>query len=331
MVKRVLITGANGFIGQHLVEASIAYPMEVYAGVRKGSNIEALTSLSANITYLDYENIDGLTQVLLEIKPDYIIHNAGLTRTPDYNQFLKVNRDYLKNIVDAVRSSGIALEKLLFVSSLAAYGPADFQPNGIVSNDSTPHPVTNYGRSKLAAEAYLQAQVDIPYNIVRPTAVFGEGEKDLLNVFEMINNRINASVGFGEQQLTFVYVKDLVDIILKATTTHHTHKAYFAADGRVYSGSDFPAAIQKSLAKKAISVKLPIALIKVIAYLSEKIGMLTGKFPTLYLERVHEIKARNWKCDTSGLQHDLDFKSSYTLEQAIDATVKWYKKNQWLK
>jgi nucleoside-diphosphate-sugar epimerase len=330
MLKKVLITGANGFIGQHLVKSAIELPMEVYAGVRKGSNVDALVESGAKITLLDYDNVEALTQEIQDIQPNYIIHNAGLTRTPDYNAFLKVNRDYLIHLVQAIRQSKISLDKLLFVSSLAAYGPADFQPNGIVTNTSVPHPVTNYGRSKLAAESFLKAQTDIPYNIVRPTAVYGPGEKDLLNVFEMINNRINASVGFGKQQLTFIYVKDLVNIILGATTTHHNHKAYFAADRNIYTGQDFPNAIQKSLGKKAFSIKLPIGFIKIVAYISEKIGMLTGDFPTLYLERVHEIKARNWNCDTSELKADLDFKPSYTLEQAIDETVQWYKKNQWL-
>lgn len=331
MLKKILITGANGFIGQHLVEKAMAYPMQVYAGVRKGSNISALQKTGVNITYLDYEKVETLTQVLQDLKPNYIIHNAGLTRTPDYNEFLKVNCDYLIHIVEAIRQSKIALDKLLFVSSIASYGPADFQPNGIVANDSEPHPVTNYGRSKLAAETYLRAQTDIPYNIVRPTAVFGPGEKDLFNVFEMINTKINASVGFGPQNLTFIYVKDLVEIILKATITNHNHKAYFATDGHIYTSQDFPNAIQKSLGKKAISIKLPIVLIKIIAYISEKVGILTGKFPTLYLDRVHEIKARNWNCDTSNLTKDLDFKPSATLQQAVDETVQWYKANQWLK
>lgn len=330
-MKKVLITGANGFIGQHIVQAALSQSFEVFAGVRKGSNVDSLKHFSVTITYLDYENVKSLTQVLDDIKPNYIIHNAGLTRTPDYNEFLRVNRDYLIHLVDAIRLSKISLDKLLFVSSLAAFGPADFQSNGIVSNDSKPHPVTNYGRSKLEAEKYLKEQTDIPYNIVRPTAVFGPGEKDIFNVFEMLNFRINALVGYATQKLTFIFVKDLVNIIIKATLTPHVHKAYFAADGNTYSGHDFPDAIQKGLGKKAFSIKLPIGLIKVIAFVSEKIGLMTGKFPTLYVERVHEIKARNWSCDTNDLIQDLDFKAEFTLEQAVLDTIKWYKVHQWLK
>ena len=329
MLKKVIITGANGFIGQHLVEGALQHSMSVFAGVREGSVTHALQSTKANITFLDYENIDKLSQLLVEINPDYIIHNAGLTRTPDYNEFLKVNRDYLVNIVEAIRLSGIQLEKLLFISSLAAFGPADFQKEGIVTHDSSPHPVTNYGRSKLAAEMYLKAQTDIPYSIVRPTAVYGPGEKDLFSVFKLINQGINAMVGYNPQKLTFIYVKDLVDLILKATIAQNMHQSYFATDGNIYSALDFPNAIQKSLNKKVISIKLPVTLIKFIAYLSEKTALITGKFPTLYSERVHEIKARNWSCDTSNLQDDLGFKANYQLEKGIEETVVWYKNNNW--
>lgn len=329
MLKKVIITGANGFIGQHLVEASLKNSMSVFAGVREGSAIQSLNNTKAKITFLDYENIDTLALLLKEINPDYIIHNAGLTRTPDYNEFLKVNRDYLVNIVEAIRLSEIQIDKLLFISSLAAYGPADFQQDGIVMHDSSPHPVTNYGRSKLAAEMYLKAQTDIPYNIVRPTAVYGPGEKDLLSVFKLINQGINAIVGYKQQKLTFIYVKDLVEVILKATVSQKMHQSYFATDGNIYSAADFPNAIQKSLNKKVISLKLPVTLIKFIAYLSEKTAFFTGKFPTLYSERVHEIKARNWSCDTSNLQEDLGFKANYNLEKGIEETVHWYKNNKW--
>lgn len=329
-MESVLITGANGFIGRYLVGEAISLNLKVFAGVRKGGNIGALNGLQCEITYLNYDNLDQLTKVLTQLKPDYIIHNAGVTRTPDYQEYLKVNRNYLINIVEAIRKSAIPIKKLLFVSSLAAYGPADFQVEGIVKNDSNPHPVTHYGKSKLEAETWLKQQSDIPFNIMRPSAVFGPGEKDLLNVFKMVKKGINVSAGFGPQKLTFIYVKDLVRLILMATLTTHKHRAYFGTDGQIYDSKDFPEAIAKSLKKKITSLNLPVVLVKLGAWLNEGVGKLTGKYPTLYVERVNEIQARNWSCDISNLEGDLNFQSRYTLQEAIDETVSWYQQNNWI-
>lgn len=329
--KSIIITGANGFIGQHLVAECIDQGMQVYAAVRKGSQVGKLATVKCTIVEINYDDVQSIAILMAKISPDYIIHNAGLTRTPDYNEFLKVNRDYLIHIVEGVRLSGITIQKLLFVSSLAAYGPADFQPDGIVTHTSVPHPVTNYGRSKLAAEQWLWQQKDIPFNIIRPTAVFGPGEKDLLQVFQMIQSGINLMAGFGSQKLTFIYAKDLVKMMVRATTTSQTHQAYFATDGKVYRGEDFPEAIQSALEKKAITLKMPVFIIRIGAHISALIGKITGKFPTLYPERVNEIQARSWACDIENIKKELDFVPQYTLSQAISETVAWYQKEGWLK
>lgn len=329
--KSIIITGANGFIGQHLVAECIDQGMQVYAAVRKGSQVGKLANMKCTIVEINYEDVQSIAGLMAKISPNFIIHNAGLTRTPDYNEFLKVNRDYLIHIVEGIRQSGITIQKLLFVSSLAAYGPADFQSSGIVKHDSKPHPVTGYGRSKIAAEQWLWQQKDIPFNIIRPTAVFGPGEKDLLQVFEMIQSGINLMAGFGAQKLTFIYAKDLVKMMVRATTTSHTHQAYFATDGKVYRSEDFPNAIQKAMGKKVLTLKMPVFIIKIGAHISALIGKMTGKFPTLYPERVNEIQARSWACDTENIKKDLDFVAEYSLQQAISETVAWYQKEGWLK
>jgi nucleoside-diphosphate-sugar epimerase len=329
--KSIIITGANGFIGQHLVAECIEQGMQVFAAVRKGSNIGQLGTMKCTVVEIEYSHVESIATLIAKINPTYIIHNAGLTRTPDYKEFLKVNRDYLIHIVAGIRQSGVTIQKLLFVSSLAAYGPADFQLSGIVTHTSTPHPVTNYGRSKLAAEQWLWQQKDIPFNIIRPTAVFGPGEKDLLQVFQMIQSGINLMAGFGSQKLTFIYAKDLVRMMVSAVTTSQTHQAYFASDGKVYRGEDFPEAIQEALGKQVLTLKMPVFIIRMGAHISALIGKITGKFPTLYPERVNEIQARSWACDTENIKNDLGFAAQYTLQQAIHETVRWYQKEGWLK
>ena len=329
-VGKVLVTGANGFIGAFIVEEAQKKGLSVYAAVRKGSDVSALHELNPVILEIDYNNLSSIAEMLAKHKFEYIIHNAGVTKTPDPNEYMLINVDYLKHMIDAIRKSGIPIKKFLYVSSLASIGPADFQKDGILNETSIPHPVTHYGRSKLAAEIYLNDQKDIPFLIIRPTAVYGPREKDLLNVFQMVNKHIEINPGFLPQKLTFIYVKDLVDLMIKALLSNHQHKAYYATDGNVYTGDALSGFIRESLNKRTFKIKLPILMLQAIAYCSEKISGLWNSYPPLNIDKFHEIKARNWNCDVRNLYTDLGFKAEYDLKHGIDATCIWYKKNNWL-
>ena len=185
MAKKILITGASGFIGSFLAENAISIGLETYAGIRKTSSTKYLQQKEVNFSYINFEDLDGLTCLLAEEKFDYIIHNAGITKSPSSETYDRVNAYYLKVFIDAIRSSGHIPEKFVFMSSLAAYGPAEFTQEEIVRENSNPSPVTNYGRSKLKAEVFLKSIQDIPYNIIRPTAVYGPREKDFLTLYSI--------------------------------------------------------------------------------------------------------------------------------------------------
>lgn len=328
--ERVLITGASGFIGGFLVEEALNNDLEVLAAVRKSSDISSLKNLNVEIVEIDFESITDMTKLFKTCNCTYVIHNAGLTKTKLLADYVKVNSQYLKNMVTAIKQSGIELKKLLYVSSLASYGPADFHPGGILKEGNTPHPVTDYGRSKLAAEQYLQREADIPYIIIRPTAVYGPKEKDLLNVFVMINKRLDMQIGYLPQKLTFIYVKDLSKLMVAALTSSHTNKGYFATDGHTYTGQALSGFIKEALNKNAIKIKLPIIALKGIAFASEKISGLFGNYPPLNIDKVHELKARNWSCDVDNLKTELGFTSEFDLSTGIPETVAWYKANNWL-
>lgn len=330
MNKNILITGANGFIGSFLVEEAVKRGFNVYAAVRKNSSQGFLTKSGANIVEVDYHSTEQLAEKLRANNINYIIHNAGLTKSPSPSELVKVNKELLVHVTEAVRSSGIKLEKLVLVSSLAAYGPADHQPGGIVRDSSTPAPVTHYGVSKLAAEAYLRQQSDIPYVIIRPTAVYGPREKDMLNVFQLINKRLNLQPGILGQKLTFIYVKDLVRLILMAAESSVNHKAYFATDGHIYTGDAFPGFVSEYLRKKAIKVRIPLLLVKGLAFLTEKVSGMWDSYPIFNLNKVNELKAKSWNCDVSNLWEDLGFKAEYDLTKGIPETVDWYREHKWL-
>lgn len=324
--KKILITGASGFVGGFLVNEAISRGLTVHSAVRKSSNTEVLDGLDNKLVYWDFEDIDEMADILGKGGYDYIIHNAGLTKAKAKEAYFKVNEQYLRNLVEAIRKADLQLDKFLFVSSLAAYGPADFQPEGIVREDSTPHPVTNYGRSKLAAEHFLMKQQDIPYNIIRPTAVYGPREYDLLTVYQTLAKHMEAYVGLTNQRLTFIYVKDLVRAMMDILLSDKEGKAYFITDGNTYTAQKMNAIVKKEIGVKwTLPIKLPIFFVKVLAFFSEKISGFSDKYPPLNIEKVNELRARDWSCDISPLQTEIGFKSEYDLEQGLIETIAWCK------
>lgn len=332
MTQKVLITGASGFVGGFLVEEALKRGFDVYAAIRKSSNTQYLTDPNIKFVYLNYDNVEELAKQLSDYNFDYFIHSAGVTKTPSKEVYFKVNAEYLNNIIQAILLSKIPIKKLTFISSLAAYGPAEYTEDGIVKESSEPHPVTNYGRSKLKGEQYLKEQHEVPYVIVRPTAVYGPREKDLFTVYQLLNRRLELSIGLEDQELTFIYVKDLVRVILDSTFAHKRNVAYFATDLAVHTSTSYYNAIKKALGDKAaLKVKLPITVVKVMGYVSEKIGGFFGNYPALNVEKVNELEANSWICDTAPLEEDLNYKPQYNLERGLKESIEWYKENNWLK
>jgi nucleoside-diphosphate-sugar epimerase len=330
MKPKILITGANGFIGGFIVLEALSEGFDVYSCVRKNSNVQSLKSLNTTIVEVNYTDVTAMASLIREHRFDYIIHNAGLTKSPDPGELIRINKGLLEKLVEAIRISETKIKKLIYISSLAAYGPADHSVDGIVRDSCEPSPVTHYGKSKLAAELYLKQQTDIPYIILRPTVVYGPREKDLLNVFQMINKRIDVQPGLISQKLTFIYVKDLAKLILKACMSDKVHKGYFATDGNVYTSEAFAGFIKEYMNKWALKVRVPIFLVQGLAHITEKLAGLWDSYPVFNVDKVNELKAKNWNCDVSNLYHDLGFKAEYDLTKGIPETIQWYKENKWL-
>lgn len=331
-MQKILITGASGFVGGYLVDEALSRGLDVYAAIRKSSNTQYLKDPRINFVYLNYENSVELANIFQEYKFNYIIHNAGLTRSPKKESLFKVNSEYLQKMVGALIESQSIPAKFTFISSLAAYGPAEYTTQGMVTEISKPHPVTNYGRSKLDAEKYLKSQSDINYTIIRPTAVYGPREKDLFTVYDLINKGLEMTVGLTDQKLTFIYVKDLTRVILDATLADKKNVAYFVSDLEVHTSTSYNKAIREALGRKrSLKLRLPIPIVRAIGYVAEKFGKLTNSYPALNIEKVNELEAKSWNCDTSALVKDLNFKPLYNLHQGLDESIEWYKNNNWLK
>jgi nucleoside-diphosphate-sugar epimerase len=329
--KKILITGANGFIGSFLVEEALRRNYDVYAGVRAKANTKFIADKPIHFFRMDFSDPKALARTMSE-GPwfDYIIHNAGLTKSQKKSDYDLVNNQYCQNFIDAIAGSGKKPKKFILVSSLAAYGPGDPDSLAPVKLEDHPQPITAYGRSKLAAEKYLIAARPFPYLIFRPTAVYGPREKDLYLYFKIINRNIETYIGAPIPYLTFIYVKDLVRAIFAGVESEVNDKAYFVTDGKVYDGKLLAHFIKQHLGKKTIRLSVPIPLVRSIAATLEFFYGMSGKTPILNYEKINELSVTNWQCDVHPLQQDLNFKADYDLNLGIYETVKWYKEEKWL-
>ena len=328
-MSKILITGASGFVGSFLVEEALSRGLEVYAGIRQGSSKNWLQDPEIHFIDLNLADVESLKSVIEEHQFDYVIHNAGLTKTNNISELFRVNAQYSLNLATATLESK-NLKKFSFMSSLAAYGTADYQEDGVVSDQSIPHPITSYGKSKLRAEKFLKELENLPLLIFRPTGIFGPRESDFLNVFNGINRGLALEIGMTEQQLSLVFVKDLVRVIMDGTLSDISNKAYFVSDGKIYKSSYFNKLIAESLNKKPLTIKVPLFLVSVIATLTDATSKLSGKPNILSRDKLPEIKSRNMDCDIADLVRDFNYTPRYTLEQAIRETTQWYRDNNWL-
>ena len=331
-MSKILITGASGFIGSCLVEEAIAKNHQVWAGIRSTSSRQFLEFPGLNFIDLDYSDPNSLEQKLKQFSVfDYVIHNMGLTKAMQSSDYFRCNTQYTKNLAEALIRSGRIPLKFIYMSSLAAFGPGGSESSGPIRLSDPPNPVTAYGKSKLESEKFLQGLKGFPWIIIRPTAVYGPREKDLLSVFRLINNRIEPLVGPENRILSFVFVKDLVRLVLKAMESEISYRSYFVSDGRKYGRNSFTEAIKAALEKKTFSVSVSDRMLKTISWMAEKISALKGQSSSISEDKLSELTALNWDCDVSAIATDFNFKAKQDLLSGVRETANWYKENNWLK
>lgn len=325
-MERVLITGASGFVGFHLVNEALHNNLEVYAAVRKSSDVSHLKGLNIHYTYPDFDNIEALIKELEEKQYAYIIHAAALTKAKTQQDYNYVNAGYTYNLALAATKANIPLKKFVFLSSLAAIGPSQ-HIGELIKDDTTPNPVTAYGKSKLLAEQQLQPLTTLPLVIMRPTAVYGPRDKDIYIILKKISQGIEPYIGKIDQQLSFVYVKDLAKVTVQVLFTNVTYQTYNISDGKAYDRYALADYSKQILHKKTFRIHLPLVVVKALAWFLEKAYVYSKATPTLNIEKLNELTASNWVCDIENAKTDLGYLPKYDLEAGLSETLQWYKQN----
>lgn len=328
MSQKVLITGGSGFLGYHLIMAALEKKIEVYAAVRSKSNIEHLKGLPINFTSVNYDNTGAIEKELSEKKYDFIIHAAGITKSNSLKEFDYINGVYTSNLAQAAAQLNGQVKKLVLISSLAAAGPLKDR-NILITEQTQPHPVTAYGRSKLKAEQAL-INVNIPSVILRPTAIYGPRDKDLFLISNYLQKGVDAYIGRVTQQLSFVHASDVATAAVQALLVNNAKGIYNITDGNNYSRYDFADIAIKILEKKPRRIHLPVQVVRSILFFVETVNKMGNKVPVVSREKLSELLAENWGCDISKAKNELGFSPVYNLQTGLEETINWYRRNKWL-
>ncbi|TWI98111.1 nucleoside-diphosphate-sugar epimerase [Mucilaginibacter frigoritolerans] len=329
MKERVLITGASGFVGYHLIQEALKDDLEVYVAVRKSSKIDHLKNLDIKYTYPDFDNIDALVTEFNEKKYDYIIHAAGITKARSVAEYNHINADYTNNIASAIVKNAHPVKKMVLISSLAAVGPLNTL-EGIITEDTLANPVTAYGKSKLLAEENLKTFSSLNYSILRPTGVYGPRDRDIFIFFKQVAKGIEPYIGNMQQKFSFIYVTDVAKAAVLALYAKDNQKTYNLSDGQYYDRYELGKLIKETLNLKTVKFHLPVIFVKFIALLSEKYSSLRNEAAVLNIEKLNELMAVNWYCDIKQARSGIDFSPEHDLRAGVTKTLKWYKANKWL-
>jgi UDP-glucose 4-epimerase len=335
MKSRVLITGASGFIGSFLVEEALRQGHDVYAGIRKSSSREHLQDERIHFIELDLSSPEALEKKFKELLRgpggfDYVVHNAGITYAPSKADFLVANFEYTKNLIHALRATGMPLKKFVLISSLAAYGPGHDKTFDPIRVSHPQRPISSYGSSKMLAEQYVRSLSDFPYLVVNPTGVYGPRDKDFLVLMKMINKGFELNIGWGPQKLSFVYVKDLARAVMLSMISPSVQRCYLVSDGGHYNQEDFGAAVRKALGKKTLKMRVPLVPLRWTIKAVEELSRLFGRQPFLNAEELNEITSANWLCDSGEIWREIASVPEYPLEKGVQAAIAWYKEKGWL-
>jgi dihydroflavonol-4-reductase len=325
---RAFVTGATGFVGSHLVEALVAEGHQVRVLARSTSDLSWIRDLDVERVTGDLQDERALQNALEGM--DWVFHVAGLTKARRLDSYMKANALGTLNLLEACTKIKEPFSRVVLLSSLAAWGPnSPSCPRGETEPCS---PVSHYGLSKARAEEFAcQFTSRLPLVILRPTAVYGPRDRDVLAFFRMVKRGLFIKIGAQEKYICMIHVKDLVRaMLLAAKAPVESGSIYPVSDGEVHTWSSVADILGKIMGVRFRTIKLPFTLAWTAALLSELGSWLLGLPPLYNREKLKEMLQPGWTCSTEKIRAELGFQPMVSLEEGLRETYLWYRNMGWI-
>ncbi len=327
--RTCFVTGASGFIGSHLVRRLLERGWHVRCLVRSETNIQQLARLGVETRLANV--LDPAAMKSAIAGSDYVFHLAGVTKGNGAKQIFRVNQGGVSAVAEAC-SRQVNPPTLLFVSSLAAVGPASY--GSPLTEQSPPHPVSTYGKSKLAAEQSIrQFAATVPATIVRPPIVLGERDHDGLILFRSVARfGIHFVPTFRRHCVSIIHADDLVLALLDLATrgerldaNESAHGVYHIASESEPSYAELGRMIGRAVGRARVIV-VPVAspALKTVAGVNEFRAWLGGKPQVLNWDKSREATVGPWVCSAEKIQRQLGFQVDQSFQERLNQTARWY-------
>jgi len=326
---KIVVTGASGFLGSHLVQQLVEAGHAVRAMVRKTSDTRFLRQLpKVELFHGTVEDRDSCFGACKEM--DAVIHTAGLVKARTVSEFHLTNVIGTQNMVDAAKAEKANLKRFIMVSSLTARAPS---PDGApLPIDAEPRPLTAYGRSKLESERLvLKHKGDLHVTVVRPTGIYGPRDKEMYQLFQYAAMRVLPYIGDPNGKLTLIHGADCARaLVLCLTAEIPSGRAYDLDDGQIYTRAQLAEGLEHAVGRKSwISFPIPKPIAYGVAMASEMYGRVANKAVMVKREKMDEL-LQQWVGDSRPAHKELGFKANRLWKDGAVETAKWYRENGWL-
>ncbi len=325
-MKHVLVTGACGFIGRHLIERLLAESCQVRGFVHAGG-----TRLEQDraVEIVEGDILDPPSVKQTMVGADTVFHLAGKAHAVEElaggeESYQLLNVQGTRNVMEGAVACGV--RRVVFFSSVKAMG--EDAPE-VVDESSEPRPTTAYGRSKLAAEQVAfeyGRRMGVHVVCLRLPLVYGIGNKG--NLYRMI-----AAVDRGlfppwpplENRRSLVHVSNVVKAaFLVATTPAAAGRCYIVTDGRPYSTRELYERICVALGRPIPKWHVPLGLLRMLGLVGDAVGRIRGKRFIFDSDALEKLIGSAWY-SSERIMRELGYRPAVSFQDALPNMIRWYR------
>lgn len=308
MSRLIAITGATGFIGQTICRVLHEAGFGIRILARSPERINGLAACVEDVVQGDLHDQQALMALVAGAAA--VIHCAGVVRGVRQSDFDRVNVEGVGNLLNAVKATENP-PRLFYLSSLAAREPE----------------LSFYARSKYRSEQLLaECAGDLSWLALRPPAVYGPGDRELLPLFKLMSHGLVPVLGERDARFSMIYVEDIAQLVLAWLQQDVTTSGVYALDdGKAggYSWDDVSITVGQLCQRRVHTLQVPAAMLDIPAWVNRSLGRLWGYAPMLTPEKLRELRHPDWVCDNQALKAVVDWQPCYQLAEGLRHTPGW--------